>query len=626
MLSSARLYGRIRLKTTLPLRSPYPCTGYTHRHGSNFVPKQRFAMRTAYFKQLPGEEQCQISFHLVLDRYKIDKVFNFNRNLTEQIDSSLDRIRVNVEKEFQKKNKRKKAKKAPAGQATEDGGAEEPPVEGSADPVPVVVSLGTAEERLTNMTIADMLAKLTTHPNVQLTVMDADFQIAYNSPEVHAVKLPTSILADFYVSPSRLELHFATPECSAYCWSRGRMPESGNAQQIEWDPVGSELSYLVQKGDVGLHLKFSCTPTDEAGRTGPLTEIISPQPVQAGPGLCPFEVRHLFTQQKLRDGQFRVVSYNILADLYTDSEYSRTVLFGYTAPYALEIDYRKQLFVKEILGYRADLICLQEVDTKVFSLDLVPIFSRKNLAGHYQAKGKVAEGLATFYDLNKFELLEKDGVILSEILERYPQLWDRIRDNLPLVERIANRSTALQLTLLRSKHDPRKHLLVANTHLYFAPDADHVRLLQMGYAMQYVCEQHERIRQQYELSEVSDLALVFCGDFNSTPECGIYQLMTQQAVGPDVPDWVSNVDEAVKGVSLSQPFQMGSACGCPEYTNYTVGFKACIDYIFFMRGALNVNDVIPMPSEEELSLYQAIPSLVFPSDHIALVANFEWAK
>jgi len=48
--------------------------------------------------------------------------------------------------------------------------------------------------------------------------------------------------------------------------------------------------------------------------------------------------------------RFRVVSYNILADLYADSEVSRTQLFPYCPPYALSIDYRKQLFLKELLG------------------------------------------------------------------------------------------------------------------------------------------------------------------------------------------------------------------------------------------------------------------------------------
>lgn len=47
---------------------------------------------------------------------------------------------------------------------------------------------------------------------------------------------------------------------------------------------------------------------------------------------------------------FRVCSYNILADLYADSDFTRTVLHPYCPPYALQIDYRKQLFLKELLG------------------------------------------------------------------------------------------------------------------------------------------------------------------------------------------------------------------------------------------------------------------------------------
>uniref|UniRef100_A0A182N0M5 2',5'-phosphodiesterase 12 n=1 Tax=Anopheles dirus TaxID=7168 RepID=A0A182N0M5_9DIPT len=622
----------LRIRLTSAVTVHHPAVGHFLRHGSNFAPRQRFAMRTAYFKQLPGEEQCQISFHLLLEPLKIDKVFNFNRSLTEPLDSSLERIRANVEKELQKRNKRKKVKKA--AQSTEAAVEDAPTTTNQPEPVvEVAVSLGTvgSAEKLPNMTIAELLARFdgVGPADLRLTVLGTDFAVAYNSPEVYAVKLPASILADFYVSPARLELHFATRECSEYGWYRGRMPASGNAQQIAWERVGNgELAYLVQTGDVGHHLKFRCTPKDANGRAGPATEIVGPQPVQAGPGQCPFEVRHLFTQHKLKDGQFRVVSYNLLAELYSDSDYSRTVLFGYTPPYALELDYRKQLFVKELLGYRADILCLQEVDTKVFALDLVPIFRQKRLAGHYKAKRNVAEGLATFYDEDKFEHLEADGVIISEIVERYPELWDQIKHNRPLVERIADRSTALQLTLLRCRHDPRKHLLVANTHLYFSPDADHIRLLQIGFAMLYVREQYERIERDYRLSGAAaagELALLFCGDFNSVPECGIYKLLTERFVGPGFADWASNETEAVRDVALAQPYTMASACGCPDFTNYTVGFKACIDYIFYQQGALHVNDVIPMPSEEELAMYEALPSPVFPSDHIALVANLQWA-
>lgn len=58
----------------------------------------------------------------------------------------------------------------------------------------------------------------------------------------------------------------------------------------------------------------------------------------------------------------RVVSYNILADVYAQTDLSKKVLYPYCAPYALQLDYRQNLIKKELAGYNADIICLQEVD------------------------------------------------------------------------------------------------------------------------------------------------------------------------------------------------------------------------------------------------------------------------
>jgi 2',5'-phosphodiesterase len=84
-------------------------------------------------------------------------------------------------------------------------------------------------------------------------------------------------------------------------------------------------------------------------------------------------------------------------------------------------------------------------------------------------------------------------------------------------------------------------------------------------------------------------------------------------------------DEAVRNVTLSQPFNMKSAYGTSlPYTNFTIGFKECIDWIFYGTDQLQVTEVIPIPEKEELELNVAIPSPFFPSDHIALVANLKW--
>lgn len=67
-------------------------------------------MNEAYFKHLSDEGKIAISFRFVheIENKKIDRVFNFVRDLNEDINVSLNRIRNNLEKEFVKKQKKKK--------------------------------------------------------------------------------------------------------------------------------------------------------------------------------------------------------------------------------------------------------------------------------------------------------------------------------------------------------------------------------------------------------------------------------------------------------------------------------------------------------------------------------------
>lgn len=84
--------------------------------------------------------------------------------------------------------------------------------------------------------------------------------------------------------------------------------------------------------------------------------------VEAGPGACTFDSRHMYSVKGTERPTVRVVSYNILADVYAQTELSKNVLYPYCAPYALQLDYRQNLIKKELSGYNADIICLQEVD------------------------------------------------------------------------------------------------------------------------------------------------------------------------------------------------------------------------------------------------------------------------
>lgn len=122
-------------------------------------------------------------------------------------------------------------------------------------------------------------------------------------------------------------------------------------------------------------------------------------------------------------------------------------------------------------------------------------------------------------------------------MPEFKNLYGKIKANEKLLERITDRSTSLQVVQLRSK-DTGKLLLVANTHLYFHPNADHIRLLQSGFSILFLQNLVETIK-LVEKVEDGDIGLVFCGDFNSVPSCGIYKLFTEKFVKDDCIDFSS---------------------------------------------------------------------------------------
>ena len=53
-------------------------------------------------------------------------------------------------------------------------------------------------------------------------------------------------------------------------------------------------------------------------------------------------------------------------------------------------------------GYNGDIVCLQEVDRKVFDGDLEPMLGTAGLEGVFTPKGgQVTEGLVCFYRTSK---------------------------------------------------------------------------------------------------------------------------------------------------------------------------------------------------------------------------------
>lgn len=321
-----------------------------------------------------------------------------------------------------------------------------------------------------------------------LTIASQNYSVILNGPSVKLLKLPKCIMAGFPLYPN-CDLEFCSFNTSKFIWYKQRLghdkveQENNDINCKEWIKLGTHLPFIPSLNDIGRKLKVICIPHDGI-RGGLSEECSSLNGIEAGPGECPFEERHCFTKDQTPKGSFRMISYNVLADLYADSDHTRTVLYPYCPPYALDIDYRKQLLLKEITGYNGDIYCLQEVDSKFYNSDLRTIMLSLDFEGVFDQKGeKVAEGLACFYRNSKFKLLKSSSITLSDALTNnsiLKNLLDVISNNENLLKRLLKRATIWQWVLLECIDQSDKAILCCNTHLYSHLDADHIRMLQ-GY-------------------------------------------------------------------------------------------------------------------------------------------------
>ncbi|XP_065543734.1 2',5'-phosphodiesterase 12 [Lathamus discolor] len=561
------------------------------------------AMERAVVRCVPCEPK--LTLRLVLPD---GSARHMQRDKAEPLGRVLARIAANTAKGNAKAAKKSKKARA-AGAPAEEASAEAP-----------AVRLFSCDGEVVAEEVPNAAAW---QDGAVLHIGEARYRVERNPPTLTELRLPRSLLAGFPVCP-KVSTEFAAPQHCLFRWFREQRPPAGGEGAAGDGPVWVETAvvervFIPSNALVGLRLKLQCTPGDGAQRYGPPREVESSGPVEAGPGACIFDSRHVYTRKVCGEGSVRTVTYNILADIYAQTEYSRTVLYPYCAPYALELDYRQNLLKKELAGYSADLICLQEVDKSVFVDSLAPALEAFGLEGLFKIKEKQHEGLATFYRRDKFSLLSQHDIAFSEALLSDPvhkELCDKLA-KYPLVqEKVLQRSSVLQVSVLQSTSDPSRKICVANTHLYWHPKGGHIRLVQIAVALSHI--------QHVACDLYPSIPVIFCGDFNSTPSSGTYSFINSGSIAEDHEDWVSNGEEEKCNMPLSHPFKLLSACGEPAYTNYVGGFHGCLDYIFIDRNSLEVEQVIPLPSHEEVTTHQALPSVSHPSDHIALICDLKW--
>jgi 2',5'-phosphodiesterase len=209
----------------------------------------------------------------------VDRQFNFSRQLSEKVNDFLSRITANIERCVNKKKKRKK------------GTGEEEKQEGTN----IEVALLRGGELVSgDQTCKDVLFD----SGLCLQILDNKFAVILNAPWVTSIRLPSNIMARFPVYPLKLEVLFADKSECRFFWYKNTSTSHGKKIPEDWVEVGSGYYYTPSTCDIGCHLKIVCTPQNGSA-CGPALEDVSTNPVGAGPGACPFELRHAFTKERL---------------------------------------------------------------------------------------------------------------------------------------------------------------------------------------------------------------------------------------------------------------------------------------------------------------------------------------
>lgn len=453
-----------------------------------------------------------------------------------------------------------------------------------------------------------------------LRVGTTSYLIEVNPPLVEKVETHGTAFVGIPVVPVPKLLFAEVEDCTWKWWRHQKNTAAaactgGAAAALEWQEIAGATSqgYTPTEADIGYILRVECTPTrrDTPNSTisiGAAVVTETSSPVVACPVPSSSTGRAELTSTPLNSPSFRIVTYNILADQYASTDAAKTQIFATCPLENLDPLYRRPLVLQELLQYNADVICLQEVDDKMFNLCLQPAMNIAGFDGVFTNKaGKVREGSATFWRKTRFKLLARRDIVLKKLFPatsseediktaKYGPVFEPMLSSSPaLCTALQRVATVGQLSLLAPidtdtpssspSDEASRPLCIANTHLFFHYAAPHIRTMHVWAIIKEACD-FAAAAGGGDVALTSAAggkypALIFCGDLNSDLNDGIpgaIQLLSQGNLSSTYWDWAFGInfkwqkDEEEQGDDgKDSTGGGGGACGDKTKNNSTPG-------------------------------------------------------
>ena len=255
-------------------------------------------------------------------------------------------------------------------------------------------------------------------------------------------------------------------------------------------------------------------------------------------------------QQRL---DVRIVSWNVLAHAYLSRRSHRNLPPSYE-DVVFQPKRRNSLInkvLKKLFSLELDIICLQEVDLPIVETTLREYnfegASTPTIRGG-GAGGRV-DACCIYWNTNDWTLIEEDLIQFDDLATLPSKLTTNIGTSAATpaaatatavdVIKLDSNFQGVQQSLLRRnvgivvrlqhRTSESTRIVVANSHLYWNPEFDYVKLCQAHYAV-------ERTR-----SFANGDPIVFCGDLNSQPGGPVHEYLTRGKVNAKTTaPWYSN--------------------------------------------------------------------------------------
>ena len=301
--------------------------------------------------------------------------------------------------------------------------------------------------------------------------------------------------------------------------------------------------------------------------------------------------------------------------------------------HALKWEYRSSLILKEILRADADVLCLEEIDH--FQDFYEPELSKHGYEGCFVPKpnspclsfpdNNGPDGCALMFRSESFQLVKRKDLVLKNVsggnsnqVAMLAELClkekrsttdegrkDAVKQGSDLSSSSRNKDHSSEASSTKETNSSCNVELPRDTSVYIG--MAHLKAKPPGAELRKAQGQH-LIEEMIAFSK-EGCPVVLAGDFNGSPTEPIYQHFTNSEAHPRLPL------RSCYGADGSEP----------EFTSWKirpeVESKYTIDYIWYRPDALSLKRIWGLPSSAAIG-EAALPCAKYPSDHIALCAEF----